>query len=426
MKFDRESVATEVHGYLQSFGWAVQCFRDPDPEEDDGGVEFSDPSQLDPKDANRFVVVKPEVSVNINGQDGKLELESAGDMFNHPLHKMLKNLANKTPGLDFDYSLKNRSIRAKSQEHEDIPMAEIAEGLGAMSGSARTSYQPLESVKIIVKHRKPVNEESRGSRSRNIHSIFIQSGEERFRLKENSLGAARAMARHVASGGAVYDSVGEQIQEMAKERRQLQDFVRYVSRSGLINETNQQYVEVAQENIQNIARTLTQLTGAKTYATAVENMSQWSNTELLNDSVDLSAEFAEFKIDERVTQAVDSLKRAISRKSNWETAIQEAIKTEDFGQLREQLTETENMDWATPQAKLSHQVSQMSQAAASPMLSTHLQNISKKIMAGGQLSQFEYGTIKSCLLSANEPQTKQPPAAPIEEEYISFLNSYII
>ncbi len=39
--------------------------------------------------------------------------------------------------------------------------AEVTEAsLGKMYGSTKTSYQPLDAVKIVVRHNKPVNEES--------------------------------------------------------------------------------------------------------------------------------------------------------------------------------------------------------------------------------------------------------------------------
>ena len=119
-------------------------------------------------------------------------------------------------------------------------MADVMEGFGQMTGSTKTSYQPLDNIKIVVKHRKPVNEESRGARSRNIHSIYIQRGEEKFKMQENSLRAARAMARHIHNGGEMFDSTGQSITEMAKESRELSEFVRYVRGANLVNEANDQ------------------------------------------------------------------------------------------------------------------------------------------------------------------------------------------
>ena len=95
----------------------------------------------------------------------------------------------------------------------------ISEGFSSMSGSSKTSYQGLDNVKLIVRHKKEVNEEVRGSRSRNIHSIFIQRGDERFKMAENNLKAARAMARHIKNGGEPFDTVGNAINEMATEQK---------------------------------------------------------------------------------------------------------------------------------------------------------------------------------------------------------------
>ena len=49
---------------------------------------------------------------------------------------------------------------------------------------------------------RPVNEEQRGARSRNISSIFVENAEgERFKYPYKHLNGARAMARHVSHGG---------------------------------------------------------------------------------------------------------------------------------------------------------------------------------------------------------------------------------
>ena len=80
--------------------------------------------------------------------------------------------------------------------------------LGSSYGSLKTSYQPLDNVKLVVKHTKPVNEEIRGSRSRNISKIFIQANEERFLFPSKNLQGARAMARHIYNGGVMHDAIG--------------------------------------------------------------------------------------------------------------------------------------------------------------------------------------------------------------------------
>ena len=53
----------------------------------------------------------------------------------------------------------------------------IDEGISPAYGTSKSSYQKLESAKLIIKHTKPVNEESRGSRSRNINAIYIENAD---------------------------------------------------------------------------------------------------------------------------------------------------------------------------------------------------------------------------------------------------------
>jgi hypothetical protein len=316
-------------------------------------------------------------------------------------------------------------------QHDDSKMVEseenVMEGFGSMTGSSKTSYQGLDNVKLIVKHKAPVNEESRGARSRNIHSIFVQRGEERFKMSENNLKAARAMARHLQMGGETFDSVGTAITEMAAEQRKLSEFARYVTKRGLVNETNQEFVTIAKENVANIKSTLDKLCGVKSYANAVESLQDMANVEILEDDLDLEAKFTETHFDNKVADAMDSLKRSMSRRNSFESAIRTAIQKESFANLKDMLNETGVVDFASPQARLSHQVSQMGYAAQNPMLRNHLMGISKKIDAGQGLGQFEYDTIKSCLLSASEARVQEGNMyESAQQDWENFLEQYDI
>lgn len=315
--------------------------------------------------------------------------------------------------------------------YEDESMVEaeenVMEGFGSMTGSSKTSYQGLDNVKLIVKHKAPVNEESRGARSRNIHSIYVQRGEERFKMSENNLKAARAMARHLQMGGETFDSVGSAITEMAAEQRKLSEFARYVTKRGLVNETNEEFVTIAKENIANIKGTLDRLCGVKSYATAVESLQDMANVEILEDDLDLEAKFTETHFDNKVADAMDSLKRSMSRRNSFESAIRTAIQKESFANLKDMLSETGVVDFASPHARLSHQVSQMGHAAQNPMLRNHLMGISKKIDAGQGLGQFEYDTIKSCLLSAREARVQEGNMyESANQDWENFLEKYDI
>jgi len=317
------------------------------------------------------------------------------------------------------------AIHESDERKEDI--ADVMEGFGTMTGSSKTSYQPLDNVKLVVKHKKPVSEEVRGARSRNIHSIYVQRGEERFKLPENNLAMARAMARHVQKGGEVFDTVGESISSMASDYRKLTEFVRYVRSAGIVNETNEEYVNLAVENINNIRDTFKKLSGSKTYQTAVEGLNQGESVEILEDDLDLESKFTEKHFDNKVAEVLGTLKSLSYKKQTFESYIKQAIAKEAFTNLKDLLRENDVIDFSTAHAKLSHQVSQLGYAATNENLGNYLHNVSKKINNGGTLNQFEYDTIKSCLLCASTNHKRQASMFKenVEETYEKFLDSFI-
>jgi len=95
--------------------------------------------------------------------------------------------------------------------------------------------------------------------------------------------------------------------------------------------------------------------------------------------------------------------------------------------LKNMLHETEVVDFASPHAKLSYQVSQMGAAAQNPVLRNHLLGISNRLSTGKSLEQFDYDTIKSCLLSAKEARV-QPTSTfdNVAESYSKFIESFDI
>ena len=113
-------------------------------------------------------------------------------------------------------------LRNQQKEFKDSDMNE-----SKMYGSIKSSYQDLgETAKIIVRHKRPVDEEVRGSRSRNISKIFVEtSSGERTLLPFKNLLGARAIARHISEGGNLYDDIGQHIVENVNRLGQLKNFV---------------------------------------------------------------------------------------------------------------------------------------------------------------------------------------------------------
>lgn len=122
-----------------------------------------------------------------------------------------------------------------------------------MYGSSMTSYRPLAKAKIIIKHSNPIDVESRGARSRDIKSIFVQNDEgERWKMPVTSVRAAEAMARHVANGGYPHDDHGKKIIEMATEIAKLHAFKRHVGKHDSMNSDANNILERACMKLENL------------------------------------------------------------------------------------------------------------------------------------------------------------------------------
>ena len=182
--------------------------------------------------------------------------------------------------------------------------------------------------------------------------------------------------------------------------------------------------EAIQKPKQLIIYSSSQTGGVKTYANAVETVRNYNNVEILQDDLDLESKFTETHFDDKVSNVMDSLRAMTSRKQSFENKIVKAIESETFANIKDLLSENDIVDFDTPHGKLGHQVSQLGYSAKDNTLSNYLHGISSKISAGGQLNQFEYGTIKSCLLSAGQHNVQTAPVD-VEESYEAFIDQFV-
>ncbi len=517
MAINSELVAEKIFNQLRGKGFMVKSFNKT------GDLVTN------PQEATRFACAEPNILVRLDLNKESIGLSVSKDYDDDDLRKSLKELAQDNL-LSFDFRVFNKKIEPKGEKIDIAKKAEkkmadvIGEAsLGRMTGSSKTSYQPLENVKVVVRHKKAVNEEIRGSRSRNIHSIFVQRGEERFKMAENNLQMARAMARHLYSGGEVHDQIGESITKMAKDYRQLREFVSYVQKNKVINEGNQEIFELAVERVNEIRNTFKRLSGVKSYVTAVESLNEapgspvplpsgGGSEEFVINSIDtlmkvlerlgldkealirvhqhtlkvtwekvkadpigfvksmykvnpkatialaglfglagvgaehmirttgrmlkrmftpkkdrnedIEHKFTESHLDDKVTKVIDVLEELIDKRNSFQDSIMMAIESEKFEGIKDLINEDDVVDFASPEAKLGYQVSQMGYTAKDSKLSNYLQNIGSKISNGGQLNPFEYRAVKASLLSAGQKDTSANPVD-AGEQYESFLNQFV-
>jgi len=270
-------------------------------------------SVADPQKARYFFVEMPNLMVFIDEEshDLNVDLGERTDLDNPQVKKlvdMLKDTA-RSNLLDFNTKSFGKHIEPKNyafkiEQNKEQAMSDVFnEGISPLEGSSRTSRQTLENARIIVKHRNPVNEESRGARSRNISAIFIENADgERFKYPFKHLNGARAMARHVANGGVPSDMVGEAIVEHSSNLSKLKEFMNVVNKQGLVNENNRSIVANVKQKMDSIKESIKRIQGAKGYTAFVESMAlneKSEEAEITEDTVnDYVAKFTKSTFEE--------------------------------------------------------------------------------------------------------------------------------
>jgi len=260
-----KKVAEEIFKILKGNGHTLKLFTDEGE------------TTVDPAEARRFFIGELGSMVNFDETSSKRQLHvSINQNTNLEEFKdtlaQLKNLANRSI---IEYTLKSftKNIEPKDQDYQAQKVRDmkqdVQEGISPAYGTSKSSYQKLESAKLIIKHTKPVNEESRGSRSRNISAIYIENAEgERTKMPTNNLAGGRAMLRHVKEGGTPHDEFGQHIQEQTVELKKLKEFANYSKRNGLVNEDTADIVEAVSQRIASIRERMNKLKGCKSYREA--------------------------------------------------------------------------------------------------------------------------------------------------------------
>lgn len=319
-----ETVAEKIFKILKGNGHEIQMFTD------EGATT------VDPSDSRRFYLNNNGTMVSLDETEStreiKVSIGATTDIndLKDTLYQV-KKLANRSI---IEYTLKTytKEIEPKDfdyQAQKVRDMKKVNEAISAAWGSSKSSYQKLESAKLIIKHNKPVNEESRGSRSRNISAIYIENADgERYKFPSNNLAGGRAMLRHVKEGGNPYDDFGQHIVEQCNELKKLKEFKKYSAKNGLVNEDTADIVEAVNTRIENIREQLNKLKGSKTYSNTLEAF-VGKNDQLDEDDLsDIKNKFTVQYFDETLESAlpyVQALVKEMQHAREQSTQIEEAI-----------------------------------------------------------------------------------------------------
>ena len=370
---------------------------------------------LEVDQAERFFSSEPNIMVTVDPEEKEVKFSRSKvvheDVINK-LHSGIKEIAHS--GLySFKYKIYGKNITPKHDEYK--VKSEVTEAsLGKMYGSTKTSYQPLDAVKIVVRHTKPVNEEVRGSRSRQISKIFIQRADERFALPHKSLAGARAMASHVHNGGNPFDQVGHSINEMVENITDLSQFGRYVDRKGLVNEENNEYVQIAKESISTMRQNLKQLSGAKSYAKAVDTIDAMNTLTLSEDEQDLSSLFTEKHVDNTVQSAFPSINRLVNIQRSVAEYIENSIENNRFSvpAINEDAVEFPNK-----KSEIAHKLNTISESIDDKILKEFINNTTVKILKDQKLDEFTVNMVKKLISKVNEKVESN-----IDQDLVEFVD----
>jgi hypothetical protein len=291
--------------------------------------------------------------------------------------------------------VQNGKIAGTPNAHGEVEYAlavdeAIMESFSKMFGNNRTSQQTLENVRILVRHKTPVDESVRGARSRHISAIFLECNGERLRFPHNYLPGARAMAQHMAHGGTFGDKVGTYISESTGQLLKLQSFNRYVTTNKLINEDSSGIVETVKENIETLRTELKKITGSKTYETVRARLETFEREPLAEDDTSsLKDLFTIRRFDEKFEGVLPIIKQLVQEKDTFLKRIEEAA-----GNIvllrRESLNTTPMFEFASENARLGFKLNELAlRIVENEELAGFINKIGTKICKEGIVNDFE-------------------------------------
>ena len=305
----------------------------------------------------------------------------------------------------------------------------MMESFSKMFGSARTSQQTLENVRLLVRHKTPVDENVRGARTRHISAIFLECNGERFRFPHNYLPGARAMAQHMAHGGSMNDKVGTYISESTGNLLKLQSFNRYVTTNKLINEDSSGIVETVKENIETIRTELRKLTGVKTYETVKARLETFERETLAEDDVSgLKDLFTIRRFDEKFEGVLPIIKQMVQEKDTYHKRIEEAAAITVMLR-REAINTTPMFEFASENARLGFKLNELAlRIMENEELAGFVNKVGTKLCKEGVVNDFERAVITQVLENAQVEEKQSTARKEIKEstDLSAFFDKYIL
>lgn len=397
---DPKRVKERIFKALKSQGYQIKMY-------DEDGM-----STVDPELTSRFYVDNPNLLIHVDEEEEEVNFNKNGNV---PLSEYESAMrAVKSVAKEYMYKTTIRDygkrITPKDFSYQtkigDTSMDNVQES--AMYGSKKTSRQMVENVCIVAKHKKEVDESIRGSRSRNIQAIFLESNGERYKFPHTNLNGARAMARHIARGGSMQDTIGESIISMTGKMIELREFYSYSKRNKLISEDTTDVIEALKESISAIAGDLKAVYGTRSYATAAQRISEQENFIAEDDDgTDYRDMFTVKKFDEKFEAVLPVVSSIVQERNMKLRRIEESslatVKSTPFKFNSSAIT------FESQQVKLGHQLRSMSKSISeNAELAAYLESIGDKMISESEVSEFERSVVRNVLENITEVSETAP------------------
>ena len=274
MTIPYEKIGRKIYDILAAANYNVEMFDDQSNK------------TYDVETARKFFIVPGNSMVSIHDSDddekAKITVSLSPDVdiavFEQNVGKALKHIAARY-GQNMGYSVRKfgHELQPKDFAHQIKKVEEgsamvnktVSEAKVSMTGTTRSSYQKVGECKVIIRHTDRVNEDKFGARSRNINAIFVETKNgERFKVAENNLHGARAMARHLSNGGSPFDTVGIKVSSMMEEMSSLKNMmaeVRSISKDGQLVEQGNELAGKIRTRFIGLRETLRKMSGKVGY-----------------------------------------------------------------------------------------------------------------------------------------------------------------
>lgn len=349
MAIDVEKISEKIFKIMKAYGLQLSLFTADGKE------------TLDPTEARRFYSKDKNIMINFETSTEKhiIKVNVGGSIDLQELKPLLSSIRNLSNQQALTYSLRTfgHNIKPKDFAYQAEQEKQISESFSKPYGTVKTSRQKFENATLYIRHSKKVDEEIRGSRSRNIHAIFVENTNgERFRFPFNNINAARAMTVHVSEGGTPYDNIGKGIITLSEEAETLKKFKK---KNKTLQETSDEFIQYVSERINTIGRQFTQMNNHKGYSRNIETFVTENNIDEVDDSIfeEFGITFNEDENKKYVFNIAKKLKEDKKTSSRIEEFVRDILNGKKIELIRSSIgsdpKNPDNFEYETEDARLS-------------------------------------------------------------------------